>query len=74
MMENAICQHAMPYYHLSIRSKEGFWQTSVWQRQRFPCMRSRAAEEAGVEAVAEETDLSGVDGSGGDRRRREQRV
>jgi hypothetical protein len=37
-------------------------------------VRSRAAvEEAGVEAVAEDTNLSGVDGGGGDRRSRERR-
>jgi hypothetical protein len=44
--------------------------TSVWPRRRFPCARGRAAaveEEAGVEAAAEETSLSGVDSGGGGR-------
>jgi hypothetical protein len=59
MMENAICQHILPYYHSSIRSKKDFWRTSVWRRRRVPCARGRAAaameEEASAEAVAEET-------------------
>jgi hypothetical protein len=43
----------------------------VWRQWRFPYACSRAVvaaeEEAGVEATAEETGSSGVDGSGGDR-------
>jgi predicted Zn-dependent protease len=63
MMENAICQHTLPYYHSSIRSKEGFWQTSVWWQRRILCTHGRATtteeEEASVEAVAKETGSSG---------------
>jgi hypothetical protein len=47
----------------------------VWRRQRFPCARGRttaaAVDEADVEAAAEETGSSDVDGGGGDRQSRE---
>jgi hypothetical protein len=42
--------------------------------RRFPCTRGRVAavvEEASVEALAEETGLSGIDGGRGDRQSRE---
>jgi hypothetical protein len=75
MIKNAICQHTLPYYHLSIHlfdQKKIFDElTSMWWRQRFPCGRSRAAatteEEASVEAAAEEIGSSDIDGGGGER-------
>jgi hypothetical protein len=53
------------------------YRTLVWQRWRFPCAcavlrrRWQREEEAGIAAVAEETDSSDIDGGGGDRRSRE---
>jgi hypothetical protein len=61
----------------SIKLKEGFWRTSVWWWRRFLCARGRAlvavVEEAGVEAMVEETSLSSIDDGGGDWWSREQR-
>jgi hypothetical protein len=75
MMENATCQHTLPYYHslnhLFDRKKVLGKLTSVWRWQRFLCKLGRAAaaveeEEAGIEVAAEETSSSSVDGDRGD--------
>jgi hypothetical protein len=69
LFDQSISTH---FIHLFDRSKEGFWQivpqcggdggdhVCAVERQRW------WREEAGLEAVAEETDSSDVDGGGGD--------
>jgi hypothetical protein len=58
MMENAICQYTLSYYHSSIRSKVVFLvNLGVAAAEDSVHGRAVAAaeEEAGVEATAEET-------------------
>jgi hypothetical protein len=86
MMENASVwrRQRTPYIHCNllisfiylIDQKKVFGEPYLGvAAQRFPYTRGRAAtaveEEASVEALAEETGLSGIDGGGGDRQSRE---
>jgi hypothetical protein len=80
MIKNTIYQHILPYNysltHLFDQKKVFDELISVWRWRRFLYTCGRAVvvigEETSVEVVLEETGSSGIDGSGGDQRSREQ--